>query len=67
MFMVGLALTGAYRRKTQLILLAAVLIFLLSIPLAIGMSGLITLICAACFCLSFFLSKLADQHLRQQG
>src|SRR5215470_7806066 len=57
-FMAALALKGTYRRKPHLILLAAVLMFLLSIPLALGMSGLITLICAACFFLSFFFSKL---------
>src|SRR5215470_846590 len=58
MFTAVLALKGAYRGKPQLILVAAVLMFLLSIPLAMGMSGLIALICAACFFLSFFFSKL---------
>ena len=67
MFMAALALRGAYRRKTQLILIAAVLMFLLSIPLALGMSGSITLICATCFFLSFFFSKLVERQRPQEG
>jgi hypothetical protein len=67
MLMAALALIGAYRRKPQLILLAAVLMFLLSIPLSRGMSGLITLICAACFSVSFLFIKLGDRQRPQQG
>ena len=67
MFMAALALKGAYRRKPQLILLAAVLMFLLSVPLAMGMSGLITLICATCFFVSFFFSKFVQRQRPQQG
>ena len=67
MFMAALALKGAYRRKPQLILLAAVLMFLLSVPLAMGMSGLITLICATCFFASFFFGKFVQRQHPQQG
>ena len=66
MFMAALALKGAYRGKPQLIFLAAVLMFLLSIPLAMA-PGLIMLICAACFFLSFFFCKLADRQRPQEG
>src|SRR5437016_24133 len=67
MFMAALALKGAYRRKPQLIVLAAVLMFLLSVPLAMGMSGLITVICATCFFVSFFFSKFVQRQHPQQG
>jgi hypothetical protein len=66
-FMAALALKGAYRRKPQLILLAALLMFLLSIPLSLGMSGLRTLICAACFFLSFVFSKLVARQRVQEA
>src|SRR5215470_17167522 len=65
-FMAALALKGTHRRKPQLILLAAVLMLLLSIPLALA-PGLITLICAACFFLSFFFRKLGDRQRAQEG
>lgn len=51
-----LGLKGSYRSKPQLTLTAAIILFLLTLPLIIGRAGLMTLVCALCFLVSFSFS-----------
>ena len=46
----------AYHSKPQLTLTASIILFMLTLPLIIGRAGLITLVCALCFFLSFLFS-----------
>jgi hypothetical protein len=48
-----LALKGSYRGPRRLMVIASALVFAVSVPLMLGRFGLITLICAVCFLLSF--------------
>jgi hypothetical protein len=54
-----LALKGSYRGPRRLILVGSALVFAVSVPLMLGNFGLITLICAASFLLSFLISSRA--------
>jgi hypothetical protein len=56
LFAAVLGLKGGYRSKPKLTLTASIILFLLSVPLIIGRAGLITLVCAVCFLLSFVFS-----------
>ena len=50
-------LRGAYRSKPRYILAASMVLFILTLPLAISQAGLITLVCAACFLLSYLFCR----------
>ena len=52
-----LALKGVYRFNRRLILAASLTLFVLSVPLIIGTSGFITLVCAVCFLLSYLFAS----------
>jgi lysylphosphatidylglycerol synthetase-like protein (DUF2156 family) len=51
-----LALKGSYRYRRKLTLAASLILFALSVPLSLGTSGLITLVCGLCFLLSYLFS-----------
>ena len=53
-----LALKGGYRGRPRLTLAASMMMFALTVPLVIGQFGLMSLICALCFLLSYFCSYL---------
>lgn len=59
MFVAVLGLKGSYRSNRRLVLMACVILFLLSVPLIVGSAGLITIVCAVCFLLSYLLSFAA--------
>ncbi len=54
--MAVLGLQGGYRSRPRLTLIAAAVLFLMTLPLIIGRAGLITLVCAVCFLLSYLFS-----------
>src|SRR5262249_7238928 len=49
----AVGLTGAFRSRSRLVLGASVYLFVLTVPLIVGSSGLITLFCTLCFFASF--------------
>jgi hypothetical protein len=57
-----LALKGVYRGKRRLILVASFVLFVLTVPLIIGMAGFVTLVCAVCFLLSYLFSYASPIH-----
>ena len=54
--MAVLGLKGGYRSRPRLTLIASAVLFLMTLPLIIGRAGLITLVCAVCFLLSYLFS-----------
>ncbi len=57
-------LIGAFRSRSHLILSASLYLFVLTVPLIVGRSGLITLFAALCF-LASFLFTLAQRFRRR--
>jgi hypothetical protein len=56
-------LAGAFRSRSRLVLGASLYLFVLTVPLIVGTSGLITLFCALCF-LASFLFTLVQRRLQ---
>ena len=56
-----LGLAGALRGRENLCLSAALVLFMLTIPLSVGLSGLVTLFCGICFVGSWFMLRSGGQ------
>ena len=65
-WMALLGLKGGYRSRPRLTLIAAAVLFLMTLPLIVGRAGLITLVCAICFLLSYLLQRRRRLPLTSQ-
>ena len=60
-------LTGAFRSRSRLVLGASLYLSVLTVPLIVGSSGLITLFCALCFLASFLFTLAQSFRRRAHG